>query len=463
MLDITVIQGTQGCGKTTVMRKEALDNAGRYVFSCPSIELIREQVDWLRRTEPALTVYESHTDSAGRMPVAQKIDHAKCAVDNAGLEHAFLFISHEALMSYDFTGFAGWHMRIDEAPAVLQSGVMDANLTKAFIQGKVKSEERVGDWGYYASAEIIKWTDVGRDTMAKNALSFLKQANRPSGLFINEKALADNDEFVWFSFWSPTYLGAFASVKISASGYFTSLGYKATKHFYGDRCTFTVQNIPSLRTAQPAIEIFYMTDTHKGSTSFWDTSEGRKCLVEVCDYIGRRSPDLGFWSGNDVVHKLMEHRLRGEYIPPKAMGLNKFREKKSCAFIYSSKNTPNDRAIVEFLDVSQADILADREMEDIRQFIMRGAIRSPDYDGSYLIYLYEKDQADQLQRHLSESGFTQISVAPASVPYTASHVRTGYSKPVVPAADKKARRREMNRTYKQRSRQRERERKTSEK
>lgn len=453
MLNITVIQGAQGCGKTTRMRQEALDNPDRYVFSCPSIALIREQVDWLKANAPLVRVCEAHSDSPGRMGVRDKIQLAKSEIDRTQAPHAILFITHEALMGYDLSDFQGWHIRVDEAPASLQSGRIKAKISKSFIADKLRLDVTLGHWSHYV-ADPLKWTETARDSMAKNASDFFKQAGRLTGIFIDETALAENDEYVWFSFWSPTYLKAFASITISASGYFTSLGYKAADQFYGHQCTFTSQIIITPRTEQPAIEIIYMTDSHKGSSSFWDKSEGRKCLVEVCDYMVKASPDLGFWSGNEVAYRLMEHRLGGEYISPKAMGLNKFREKKSCALIYSSKATHDDRAIIEALDVTQADILADREMEDIRQFVMRGAIRNPDYAGPYLIYLYEKIQAEQLQSHLIANGFIHISVAQALVPHTARYVRKDCFKRELSTADKKSRRREQNRINQQVSRKR---------
>lgn len=48
MINITVIQGVQGSGKSLKMRNDAVVSRGLYIFACPSIELIEEQAEWLR-------------------------------------------------------------------------------------------------------------------------------------------------------------------------------------------------------------------------------------------------------------------------------------------------------------------------------------------------------------------------------------------------------------------------------
>jgi hypothetical protein len=47
-----------------------------------------------------------------------------------------------------------------------------------------------------------------------------------------------------------------------------------------------------------------------------------------------------------------------------------------------------------------------RETEDMIQFVMRGAIRRPDFGGRYDVYLYDLQQAEALRSYLEETGVT---------------------------------------------------------
>ena len=52
-------------------------------------------------------------------------------------------------------------------------------------------------------------------------------------------------------------------------------------------------------------------------------------------------------------------------------------------------------------------ILRAREEEDILQFVTRGAIRKPSFDGDYDIYLYSERQAELVAEKLSAGGFNK--------------------------------------------------------
>lgn len=106
----------------------------------------------------------------------------------------------------------------------------------------------------------------------------------------------------------------------------------------------------------------------------------------------------------------MEHRLPGLLIAPNAAGLNKHADLTECAIIFSAKATDGDRPMMEAFGLTEADVERAREDETIAQFVMRGAIRNPDYEGKYDIYVYEKTQAERLQAALTQIHFTNVSI-----------------------------------------------------
>lgn len=83
-VNITIIQGHQGAGKTDYMREEALRLKGRYLFACPSIELIGEQVDRVKRINPSFPVYAVHSDSKIKGKVIDSVRYRKGEIEGAG-------------------------------------------------------------------------------------------------------------------------------------------------------------------------------------------------------------------------------------------------------------------------------------------------------------------------------------------------------------------------------------------
>ena len=179
-----------------------------------------------------------------------------------------------------------------------------------------------------------------------------------------------------------------------------------------ERLTEARRDIEGRGVAQPAITIYFFTRGHEGTTTFWKTSPGRLMVKHVCDHLGKKLLKSGYWSGNGVVEVLMDHRLKAKFIKPLAMGLNKHRAAKDCAFIYSAKSTNDDKAVMEVFKLTEDDIRHAREDDAVAQFVMRGALRDGAYDGPYAIYLYSESQAERLRDHLIKIGFTTVELAP---------------------------------------------------
>ena len=58
------------------------------------------------------------------------------------------------------------------------------------------------------------------------------------------------------------------------------------------------------------------------------------------------------------------------------------------------------------LGLDRAAIKRARETEDLIQFIMRGALRRPDFGGRYDVHVYSLDQAQEAERYLIEAEIT---------------------------------------------------------
>jgi hypothetical protein len=91
---------------------------------------------------------------------------------------------------------------------------------------------------------------------------------------------------------------------------------------------------------------------------------------------------------------------------PKLAGTNTLIDQTSCALVYSNKAQDADAAILDVFDLTRAEIEQARELEDLFQFVMRGAIRRPDFGGEYNVYLYDRTQALALEQYLRKHRIT---------------------------------------------------------
>ena len=394
------------------MRAEAIQNPGLYLFACPSIKLIREQAKKLREEAESigviLRVDELDHKASGSGSVQTRLDASLANINSQHVLHAALFITHESLMGLDLSGFGGWHARIDEAPNAVQSGYVNVPASVGLLKQRL-SLRPVGTKGW---AEIVPsddqsgWRDLANDDLLKSLSELLKQAERDHGVFVDSTTWKKS--MGWCSVWLPAALHHFASVQIAGASYYASLGAIIAKKHLSNAINFTTRDLPMNRTGFPDINIHYFTRSHESNTELWKTSIGRYNITKICDFLVITEPQLGFWSGNEQVRHLMEHRLHGEPLSPRVAGLNEYFDRTSCAFIYSSKPQKGDRPVMDLFDISPEEVRRAREEEDVLQFIMRGAIRMPDFHKSYDVYVYSKKQAEVLERQLLASSVGSV-------------------------------------------------------
>lgn len=413
-MKVTVLTGPQGSGKSTVMREEAIAQPGLYLFASPTHELIDEQTAAFKAEERGLKLWPVHSKTGGKGKVEERLEHARSEIVREGHRHAVILTTHDAMMGSDLSLFAGWHARIDEAPAAVQAGSFNISEVRAALKERFALHTKPGhDWASLTlNGNKPSWKRLQGSLAASDLVEFYKQAANPARVFVRTPNWDALDDIDWFSMWTPLELAGFASVQIAGSSYTRSVGYLGAQALYEDLLEFDEREVPVVRKGQPSISIHYFTEGHRGSTTFWGKSEGRLQIKHVCDYLAKTLPKASFWSGNTVVQHLMEHRIKGELIAASAAGLNKHRRKQNCAIIFSGKATKADRGMMKVFGLTDDHIERAREDELIRQFAMRGAIRDPTFDDAYDIYVYEKVQAERLKEHFEELHFDTVELIP---------------------------------------------------
>lgn len=407
---VDVIAGPPGCGKSQKMISDAAAEPARYLFALPTIDLIGEQVSRFREAAPHAHAVPIHSASGGRGRVSRRIHELLTNFGSA--DHVAALITHEALMDFDFADFDGWHARIDEPPNAVVAGTVNLGQSSAAFRDHFDLSPFEQGWSQLRPRLDASWKSFANDTMWRGLTDFRKLAQRSQGVLmqIEDWSGLARGEVNWFSLWTPLELSRLSSVTIAGAGFLSSIGYRVMESTYGAELEFVVSNLGSARTAQPRITIGYFTRGHRGSTTFWGSSEGRLCLVAIERWLATNVPTLGFWSGNEVVRHSLEHRVPGRMTAPKIAGLNSYRDAQSCAFLYSSKSVPEDATLETVFELTEDDIFAAREGEDIFQFLMRGAVRDPGYDGNYDIYVYSVDQAECVRATLLQNGFADVEV-----------------------------------------------------
>jgi hypothetical protein len=404
MREVTVLTGPPGCGKSDWLREDAIRMPGRYLFFAPTTPLIEEQFARFAAEAPNLPVYRADF-AAGPGSVKRRLNEAAAAVQASGREHAVVFATHDALMRRDLSAFQNWHFRIDEAPDAVKSGEIPMGRSRAVFEEHLDlTPIDETDWSEISlKGPATSWREWANDQMTEPFVDFFKRIES-KGVFGRATDWKAIDRLDWLSVWTPASLPRCDTIHIAGASYHKSLGAIVAQKGFRELINFVDRPVPHTRSGQPAIRIHYFTCGHEPSTKLWDSSEGRRRIKAVCDHLAVHVPDLGYWSGNDDVLKLMEWRVAGDCVLPKVAGQNKWRELTSCAIIYSSQPVPSDQPIKDFLGISDKEILASREEEDILQFAMRGAIRNKDYDGTYDVYLYSKRQAEMLAEQFRENG-----------------------------------------------------------
>jgi hypothetical protein len=331
-------------------------------------------------------------------------------------------VSHETFSWLNVSLIEGWHVGIDEnLDNAVAAGSFSATTTWSALDRQYGLDPLADGqtWAICPREGVarLKRGEFTKD-VAQDLVEFHKCCNNPNRVvFVDIGDWADarraGRKIRWWSIWSPLALEKCASVTFAAANYFDSLPYHAARWLHGDDITFIEQNVGSnLVRASPRVRVHYFTQGHVGSTEWWDCDEGNACLVAVSIYI-ESIGGVGYYSCNRATRDVFRNRFPGQRCDPKLAGTNELINHRSCLFVYSNKAQDSDTAILDLLGLNRDAIRQTREVEDLRQFVMRGIIRRPDYDGDYDVYVYDLAQGEDLKRYLGESGITdRVEIVP---------------------------------------------------
>jgi hypothetical protein len=432
---IDIITGKPGVGKTDHVIEEIIGAQGKYVIACPKIKLLDEVKTRIEANAahkgvrgPEIALIHAQNNNR-KLSVIQRIEGTP--TDYRKIDHVVALITHEGMMSADMSRFQGWSIFIDEVPNSIQSGILKGPALAYFmdVAYSLSPHPYEAGWSQVSAKEDgPRPGSVQRDPMLSGLTEFDKRVRGSGSVYVKGASWDEfkdvNKPIHWCALWTPQSLDAFSSVTFVGANYMNSLGYMAARMSDCADVQWNERRIESPPRAQmPSVTIRYFAGAHRGSTEYWSKDEGKACLLRVRDYLSQ-IPDLGYWSGNDMVQKLFEGHLPGEMVAPKQEGINALRHHTSCAYIYSAKANPSDQILLPLFDIERADVERARETEDIIQFVLRGSLRCNDFGGEYTVYLYERQQAEALAEYLQQEEIASVRLEPIEEAGLLDHKRT---------------------------------------
>lgn len=407
------IMGVPGTRKTIRQLERMVRTPGRYLFANPTTDLIHERVGDLQRmarelgTDPLIVEVHAKVRHSVYRQVARTI--AALPDEMASVQHIVVLVTHEGLISSDLSAFDGWVCVVDEVPSCIATGTLRIPASYTFFEAAYELRDGLDGWSrVVARASAPSYTDLHDDDLLSSLVTFHRRALSPAGVYVDitewEDARVSGRVVNWLSVWTLHDLAAapFSDVVLIGSGILHSLTYLVSSAIAPVQMERVV--MPLHRNSLPRVRIEYFAKAHRGSTAWWRDGVGRSNLLAIRRYL--EAQEVGYWSGNEDVTKFFFGSVPGAQMRPKIAGSNNLLHHTSCAMIYSSKATPEDAILTEAFGITAEQIERAREVEDIWQFIWRGALRCAEFSGEYVVWVHDEAQATTLAEMLRQSGVT---------------------------------------------------------
>lgn len=417
-LNLTLVTGRPGVGKSEYLLNKVLQEPGLYVIAQPRQDLIEEtKARLLAKTSlsncrPEIIVIHGTNKPDPKRSVSSLIKTAP--KDYGSLHHVVVFTTHEGIMSSDMSGFTGWQMLMDEVANPIKSKSLAIPVVAKQLSEYITLEP-TGCHGWSNArlrSDAPSQGHIHLDKAFKELAELFKIMRSQRTLWLKTTDLMEfyfkPRKLRWFTYWDLRMLSAFDSITVAGAGFKNSILCKAMG------ASLNIKELPVVRpqTGSPKVKVRYFTRGHRSSTEFWKATDGIRCLKAVADFYAKDPDTSYYWSANGEVDKVIQSSMKGLSVRPKQEGTNTLMSYRRCVFLYSSKMLPEDQPTSHILNITRSDFEEAREFEDIRQFLMRGAIRDPGFSGEYTIDVYDERQAQMVGEYLQELGLGTAELVP---------------------------------------------------
>lgn len=418
-MTVYVDESPVGTGKTYNAISNAITFPARYLFATErllSVLEIEERARVMafdRGVNLTIRTIVSTPSNRGAS-VATAVAAIPTMFANAS-NHTLFIITHAALMMTDLSGFAGWHVIIDEVPGILVQQTLRTRTDRDFFERNYRLEHINGQWSRVALSEVGKGMTSRDLSHCQSHAHLLKFHQLVAGelrpVVCNLQEWSDMErprsEWTWWNLFDIRQLEAFDSVKFLGSGFMSKLAAKILQNFDPD-VAWIVSSRSGDRNAPPkTANIYYFTDAY-ASKYYFESAHGQEHLAQIAQYLASVMPIKSIWSANNPDEKLTARRAmephmgHSRYLSPKQSGTNEFMSYHDAAIIYASRPSRAHKAALETLGCTEQDWIETNEYETILQFLTRTSVRDLTRGGTTNLYVLSRDQADYLMAFMGD-------------------------------------------------------------
>lgn len=424
IIKVFVDESPAGSGKTTRILQDITSRDGKFLFVVERIEQFFEVSGEIRKLwqgQKGLPFIVQISSRDGRRgSVSRKIE--KLPSDHLNDQHVIVLTTHAALLSSDFSGFAGWEIIVDEVPPFLDFEQKQTHLDQAFFQTHYELDP-VGDrWATVsptAAGSALSVSDVRCDESHCHLAVFHRRvldASRPGARRLvlcnltSWAAMSDkNVQWCWASTFSLRELEAFERVTLLGNRFRADIGAKLSNAFDVEQVEWV--ELPTLRGQRQflnrPVHIRYFSESRLASRTLFESRKGQQMLREIGSFLtGKLECADHIWSGNssqtnsfvsDECQSVRSGLEQGglspmRYLSPRQAGTNAHMHCTHAAAIYSAKPAPNLINLLNALDIPADDWTRSVEHETILQFMTRTSLRDANNCSPVHLWVFDRAQ-----------------------------------------------------------------------
>jgi hypothetical protein len=416
-----------GSGKTHWALRRLSEKKGRTVFAVDRKEIAASRAEAIRTCaekaglNPHVRVVLSAEDQArDHKSVARRIEDA--AADLADDPHAVLIICHAGLRLADLSGFTGWSLIIDEAINLLEHRVEETGAMLAWLEANYQlgREQQVVNGDGVVSRRVLPEPDGSYAIKFTGAFTMGDIAKRGSRDWLNfhqmvltNQARCDVGSWREKARWSAwrrldaaVHLAAFNEVFILADSFTDSETYL----LMGCEPGLTFVELREIKARDAArhwrrrdVRIEFFLDERSVSDSLLTAPAFRRHLKAIGGHIAANSKQGDhLWSCNDAqAAALKACGIPGRKVQPVQAGANEHDQIATVSMLYSAKPSPEAKVLYGRWGITEQQLIAAREFNAIRQFVMRSNARVPDSVRPLIFRVMDRAQAEDLERYLT--------------------------------------------------------------
>ena len=396
-IKVSYWDGRPGAGKTRKMTMKMATVPGKWIYAVDRNDVFDEREELIRsfwnRKNPKVVQINCVTSNDVRKGIREAAQEYKEE------EHVVLIVTHAGLLMSDLSGFHGWSLVIDENINVWQLREVNTKMSSHMLKQDLKIVKRKKD---KFNRIMLKGTaninDVKDDTYACEVAELYIVAKQGT-VYCSAASFENSDDWEWWTIWDFKQLRPFKDVFVVANSFTSSLAYQLMA---AEGITFTAMEFGGPEYEPRTLTIKYFDENNKATASYFETKKGQDVLKKISKYFSDNPVDI--WSCNNDKEKVRYEKLLnipGMKLSPAVAGSNEYMRYTSGAFIYSAKPTTAEVEKLKQFKINREQIVRARETEQIIQFATRLALRNPADKRDCLFYVYDKFQAQALEKYFN--------------------------------------------------------------